>query len=657
MFDQSNNDPFDDEFSDDFSNQDGTAENAAMVLVRTAFEMALSKKMRVQLKRHPNITIVHVPDRAWIAPMAQMFKLEPNAPILRPVTERAKSGGILHRMGEKDLRWLQEGQSVMFITHDPSELLHEAVLACADLSVAIPPLTPKTLAKVIARLTGGRPRGLSVAMAKLDLAIIVSLLRPGMTARQCVGRLRDVAERGRTRVLRFTPTAPKLDALPLPATVRAWSDQALANIRAVDDGVIAPQKLVYVTLEGPPGNGKTLIAESLASSAGWSFVSSSVGAWFTTGDGALGGVSQNLKSFIDTVLDNEPCIGLLDEIDAFPDRATMDNRSRDWWTLIITLLLTEIDRLKKSGRRVMLIGATNYYERLDAALIRPGRLQQRVSVQPPQSEAEVVALLRYFVGEELPRAELAKLGRLGVGATPASVEAWINQARNSARSEDRALEVSDLVAQMVPLDERSAADIRAVAIHEIGHAVVACRLGHEVKSVSIIAQGASGGRTLTTRATEAPTWRHVTDMVALALGGRAADIVVGMGANTGAEADLAQATSHLLAAHETQGLRGGLVSRHVINSVERSNTTLKFIERELGRQLSRAVAIITADQQAVLALVDRLVTDKILAGSEIAAALIAVPARVRPGDHGTAALVDGMAGRTFIAGDTGGASS
>jgi len=176
---------------------------------------------------------------------------------------------------------------------------------------------------------------------------------------------------------RTTPPAnvPRLDQLPLTELVRSWSDQVLRDLRAVEAGSLA--------LEGPPGTGKTLIANSLAASAGWTFMSSSVGPWFTTGDGVLGGVARNLKSFVDQVLASEPAIGFIDELDELPDRETMDNRGRDWWTPVITLFLTEIDRLRQSGRKVLLIGVTNYRERLDSALIRPGRLQQRVSLLPP----------------------------------------------------------------------------------------------------------------------------------------------------------------------------------------------------------------------------------------------------------------------------------
>lgn len=266
---------------------------------------------------------------------------------------------------------------------------------------------------------------------------------------------------------------PLLPELPPTETVRIWTGQAPGDLAAVKAGSMPPDNLVFAMLEGVPGTGKTLIAESLARTAGWAFVPSSVGVWFASGDGALGGVAKNLKSFIDQVLSSEPAIGFMDELDALPNRATMDNRGRDWWTPVINLFLTEIDRLRRSGRKVLLVGATNYYDRLDAALIRPGRLQQRVAVMAPQTEDEVIALMRYYLGGDLADTDLHTLARVGHGATPAMVEGWLKQARAAARSQSRPLEPGNILAQMAPEDDRSPTDIRAIALHEIGHALVA----------------------------------------------------------------------------------------------------------------------------------------------------------------------------------------
>jgi len=391
------------------------------------------------------------------------------APYICVATERRRAGGAFHRVGVDNLRYLREGRSVLYISPDPGDILDEAVLAAADLTISVQPLTPALLRKIIGKVTGGVARGVTDAMAGLDLQVTLAVVRPELTAGECVRKLAAAVGR------RQTPSGdgvPLLTELPLTDALRRWTDQQLTDLRAVRSGDLDPGKLVFAVLEGPPGCGKTLIAESLARTAGWAFVPSSVGAWFTVGDGALGGVAKNIKAFVDTVIASEPAVGFLDELDAIPDRASMDNRARDWWTPVINLCLTEIDRLRRSGKRVLLLGATNYYDRLDAALVRPGRMQQRIPVLPPATEAEAEALLRYYLRDELSLSELEKFLRFTIGATPAAIEGWVKEARNLARSENRALTGADLVRVMLPTDNRSESDIRTTALHEIGHAVV-----------------------------------------------------------------------------------------------------------------------------------------------------------------------------------------
>lgn len=592
-------------------------DNATEALAVMALDAALNRKSRAILKRHPSVIVVETPNADWAAIIAPVVKHMERAPIVKTVTERLKQGGVFHRVGGEELKYLRQGRSVLYISQDPGELLDEAVLATADITITIPTLTPTMLGKVIRSVAGRVARGVTADMAALDLAVITSVVRQELTAHQCVTNLNRAVMR---KVHPPMSSGPLLYELPLTAAMRQWADQTLSDLNAVKAGTIEPERVVFGVLEGPPGTGKTHIAESLARTAGWTFVPTNVGTLFTSGDGALGGVARNLKAFFDQVVSQEPAIGFMDEIESFPNRATMDNRGRDWWTPVVTLFLTEIDRLRQSGKRVLILGATNYYNRLDAALVRPGRLQQRISVLPSGTEDEVIALLRYHLKDDLMGVDLSKLARIGRGATPAMVEGWLKQARSRARSQSRPLEASDILDEMVPEDDRSPADVRAIALHELGHAVVAHRLGQTVESVSIIPEGSSGGRTWTKLPTVVPTWESLLDIATVTLGGRAADLVLGEGANAGAEGDLASATELLLAAHERQGLRDSLVFVSALGN--RPPETLDAVNAELRRLLKRAQAIIDADRDLVLSLADRLIEERVLAGTEIASALL-----------------------------------
>jgi len=595
-------------------------ESAAEVLPLLALEAALDTKGRNILEQSPRLTIVQVPDANWVPLFTTLFKRLESNPIICTVTERRRSGGVLQPTGADHLRFLSQGRSVIYVSQDPEGLLDSAVLVAADLTVTVAPPTANLLRQTIRRVTGGVARSVTAQMAALDLTVLLSLVRTDLTAGQCVRTLgRAVARVNKPR----GNVVPLLKELPLTAPVRQWSSQLLADLEAVKSSAMPPDRLVYAMLEGPPGTGKSRIAESLARSAGWAFVPATVGSWFASGDGALGGVAKNVRAFIDSVIASEPAIGLLDEADAIPDRATMDNRGKDWWTPVITMLLTEVDRLRRSGKRVMLIGATNYYHHLDSALVRPGRMQQRVSVLPPQSETEAAALFAYYLRGELSDIDLGKLARLGIGATPAMVEGWLKEARSMARADNRSLQLTDILGQMLPQEDRTAEDVWTIALHEIGHAVVACRLGLTVERVSIVPEGDSGGHTRTTLPSVVPTWERLCDQVTVSLGGRAADITLGAGANAGAEGDLANATGTLLSAFERQGLRDGLAYMPAIGVTRAENVAA--VEAQLARLMKRAIAIVDADRAIALKLAKRLVAERMLTGADVEAALANAP--------------------------------
>src|SRR5690606_16597399 len=183
------------------------------------------------------------------------------------------------------------------------------------------------------------------------------------------------------------------------------------------------------------------------------------------------------------------------ELDALPSRAALRQEDLQWWSTVINLMLTQVDRLRASGKKVLLLAATNYYDRLDTALVRPGRIEQRVELTPPRTEAEIEAIFEHYVGSEIGNADLATITPFAMGSTPAAIAGWVRAARAAARREGRALEFRDLVDAVVPPDTRTLEEIKAVAVHEAGHTVVARLLDIEVDSVSIVSQGITGGVT------------------------------------------------------------------------------------------------------------------------------------------------------------------
>lgn len=611
----------------------------AAVLIEEVIKAAVPAHMRHKLaqKDRGYALLLVVPDADWGRACAPLLSSSEGGVHCRTFLEVPKNKS--YQQEPAMIRALSNGQRLVLISPNPAAMIPEVIRRAADdvVTIGTPPV--EVMRKAIRRITGRIVRGLTVAdYAELDFNLLVSCLRPEDRPADIIRRLRERSSTPLALDVQV-PAGPLLTQLPLTNAVRAWSDQMLEELAAVKAGTLDPAVLVYGALEGPPGTGKTLIARSLAATAGWNFVSSSVGTWFTSGDGALGGVARNVKAFVDSILASEPCIGFLDELDAIPDRETMDNRGRDWWTPVVTLLLTEVDRLRASDRKVLLLGASNYYHRLDSALIRPGRMQQRITVLPPATAQEVLAVLRHYLGDDLSE-EQAKLAGIAIGATPAAIEGWVKSARAMARMAGRALTASDLLDQMAPADNRSAADLRTTALHELGHAVVAAELGHAVDRISILAGIGTGGATSTRLVSVVPTLAQLHNLVTISLGGRAADMVLGAGANTGAETDLAQATELLLAARLRQGLGDTLVAMPVVAAP----ALMKEVDADLKRLLQRAMGIVRMHQADILRLADQLLDERVMTGGAVLAVVRNRAVRKRPqpsavdaGDLGSAA--------------------
>lgn len=602
----------------------------ATVLIEEVITAAIPAHVRRRMtqKGKGYALLLVVPDADWGRACAHLLSGAKGGGVqCRTFLEVPKNKS--HQQDPAMIRALSKGQRLVLISPNPAAMIPDVVRRAADDVVTIGTAPVEVMRKAIRRITGRIVRGLQLAdYAELDFDLLVSCLRPEDRPADIIRRLRELSATPQGPDVQV-PAGPLLTQLPLTNTVRAWSDQMLQELAAVKRGTLDPAVLIYGALEGPPGTGKSLIARSLAATAGWNFVSSSVGAWFTTGDGALGGVARNVKAFVDTILATEPCIGFLDELDAIPDRETMDNRGRDWWTPVITLILTEVDRLRASGRKVLLLGASNYYHRLDAALIRPGRMQQRISVLPPSTAEEVLAVLRHYLGDDLSQ-EQARLAGVAIGATPAAIEGWVKSARAVARMAGRALTASDLLDQIAPADGRSAADLRTTALHELGHAIVAAELGHTVDRISILAGIGTGGATSTRLVSVVPTLAHLHNLVTIALGGRAADIVLGTGANAGAETDLAQATELLLAARLRQGLGDTLAAMPAVAAP----ALMKEVDADLKRLLARAMAIIQKYRAHMLRLADQLLDERIMTGDAVLGAVRSRKTRKRPRPSG-----------------------
>jgi cell division protease FtsH len=311
-----------------------------------------------------------------------------------------------------------------------------------------------------------------------------------------------------------------------------------------------------VLLSGPPGTGKTLLARAVAGEADAPFFSLAASEFV---EAIVGVGASRVRDLFKQAKESAPSIVFIDELDAIGRSRTTGvggySGGNDEREQTLNQILTEMDGFD-SETSVIVIGATNRPDVLDAALLRPGRFDRRVAVQPPD-RAGREAILRVHV-RGVPVAPDVDLGRIAattpgmVGADLANLvnEAALTAARRNHTQVQEA-DFTDALERIVLGAERqvmmSEEDRRRTAYHEGGHAIVGMLTpgADPVRKVSIIPRGLALGVTFS--APESDRFNYlepeIQAKIKVSLGGRAAEEVVFGEISTGAESDIEQLTS------------------------------------------------------------------------------------------------------------------
>ena len=605
-------------------------------LAASALRSAASTADLRRLTDEPGLlVIVAVPSTAWLAPMTRHLVVD-FPPIDEAHHARRSSRGRPTTLDVPEITHDLSGgaRSIAIVSTDPQALISAELLAAADLTIEIGRPTATIVRRAAYRATGQRLRALRDAdIDGLDLDDIVAAIRKGATSTASLHRLR------RAKMRRASPSetsgALRLDDLAGLGEAGEWARRTVDDLVAVKSGDL-DRKLQSALLYGPPGCGKSELMRAIAKSAGVRLVSTSVADWLGHKDGALGDVVQAATSVFQEALVKAPCVLAIDELDAVPDRARLSSRGRDWWTPLVTALLTEIDKIRRTRPPILLIGATNQVDRLDPALLRPGRFDRKIAMGPPD-EAGLREILRTMLGAALDRKSIARIAALGRGATGATARSWVDAAVAKARAAGRGIHVDDLLAEVAPPETRSREEVRAVAIHETGHAVVAAALGLAVSRISTIDAGDTEGATWVETRSRFPTAAEIDTTLTTMFGGRVADEILGKGANVGAAVDLERATTLAAAARLAFGLRDDLLHRGDPKELRRALAEdpklAAAVEADLKRCLERASTIVRKHQETVEEIVGRLIQRRLLDGPELGALLAEITTAGRSLPH------------------------
>lgn len=367
-----------------------------------------------------------------------------------------------------------------------------------------------------------------------------------------------------------------------------------------------------VLMIGPPGTGKTLLARAIAGEAGVPFFHTS-GSEFE--EMLVGAGASRVRDLFAKAKKAAPALIFIDEIDAVArKRGTKIQSGNTEQTL--NQILVEMDGFEKNTNLIIL-AATNRPDVLDPAILRPGRFDRQIRIELPDMEGRREILEVHGRNKPFGKdVDLEKIAKRTVGFTGADLENILNEAAIlAARESKKEISLSDIeesVSKVVlgPAKrsrKRTEKELKLVAYHESGHAVVA-RFTPEstpVDKISIISRGGTGGVTmfLPEKDEYIMSKKKMLAEISVLLGGRAAEAVALDDISTGASNDIERATALARRMVQRFGMSDklGLVQYGDFeeneylgyaysNSKEYSDKTAQIIDEEVKKIIDEAYA-------------------------------------------------------------------
>jgi cell division protease FtsH len=341
-----------------------------------------------------------------------------------------------------------------------------------------------------------------------------------------------------------------------------------------------------ILLHGPPGTGKTLLAKAVANESGAQFFAQSA-ASFVEMFAGLG--AARIRKLFAVARQHEPAIIFIDELDAVGGRRGADISGEKDQTL--NQLLVEMDGFDSAGR-VVVMAASNLLEKLDPALLRPGRFDRQVFVVPPDVKGRLGVLEVHTRNKPLDGVDLSLVAQQTSGLAGADLANICNEAAIfAARRKGSAITRADfdaalerVIAGVQSKRVLNAHEKRVVAYHEAGHALCGELLPSvdRVHKISIVPRGRALGYTLNLPAEDRylKTREELLDYMTVLLGGRVAEQVVFGAITTGASDDLKRVAeiAHSMVHDYAMGTAG--VGRSPDGDVRLSETTLRIRDEE-----------------------------------------------------------------------------
>jgi len=345
--------------------------------------------------------------------------------------------------------------------------------------------------------------------------------------------------------------------------------------RFTDSGATLPKGTVFY---GPSGTGKTLMAKAVAGEAGVPFISINGSDFIEL---YVGTGAKRVRELFKEARKLSPCIIFIDEIDAVGGKRTGDSNTE--YKQTVNALLSEMDGFEKNDN-IVVIAATNRLSDLDSALIRPGRFDKQVAINLPDKDDRFKILNVHAKGKKFDDSvNFEDWAATTIGFSGADIQALMNEAailsvvanRKKITSED----LDNAHYKMIMKGHkkknqkgRNKDELKVVAWHEAGHALVAKKLANNtVPKVSILSStsGAGGVTFITPDDNVLPSKKDLKNRIKMLYAGRIAESLLFKNdedITAGASQDIKQATNLIRLMITEYGMSDelGMINPHVL---------------------------------------------------------------------------------------------
>jgi cell division protease FtsH len=343
----------------------------------------------------------------------------------------------------------------------------------------------------------------------------------------------------------------------------AGIDEAKAEFEEIVSFLKEPERYTLVgakipkgvLLVGPPGTGKTLLAKAIANEANVPFYSVA-GSEFV--EMFIGIGAARIRDLFKKASENTPCIVFIDEIDAVGrERGAGIGGGNDEREQTLNQLLTEMDGFKEN-KGVIVVGATNRIDILDAALLRPGRFDRQITVNLPDRLGRIGILKVHARNKPFDKdVSLIQIANRTPGFSGADLANLLNEAailatryKKKTITKNEVNEAADrIIGGIAGTTMEDTKNKKLIAYHEIGHAIVGSVLENhdEVEKITLIPRGGAKGLTWFTPEEDQTlvSRSQLLARIITTLAGRVAEQVVfgDPEVTTGASNDLQQVTN------------------------------------------------------------------------------------------------------------------